>query len=153
MEYIEQFSHENGGTELKQRGLSDWVSEVFDAAIIKIGKGTTNAIRDHVRGKLLIKGWSNEIPIDPAFDLTVFSIGQDVAFQIQTGNISRAFYDLVKLQYLYNRGKIKTAILAVPSQTAAKNIGSNIANFNRVMNELPLFRSVITLPLTLISFQ
>ncbi len=91
MEYIEQFSHENGDAELKRRGLSDFVSEVFNAPIIKIGKGTTNAIRDHVREKLLVKGWSNEIPIDPAFDLTVFSIGQDVAFQIQTRKYKQSF--------------------------------------------------------------
>jgi len=153
MKYIEHYSHKNGKQELENRNLYDWVTGIFEVPQIKISRGCTNSIREHVRYKLLESGWSGEIPIDPAFDLTVFSIGHGVAFQIQTGNITRAFYDLIKLQYLFSRGKIGVAILAVPSSTAAKNIGSNVANFSRIMNELALFNNVITLPLTLISFE
>lgn len=153
MKYIEYYNHHRGKDELVNINLYDWITGIFEAPNISVSKGSTNSIREHIRSQLLEKGWSGEIPIDPAFDITVFSLGQEIAFQIQTGNITRAFYDLIKLQYLYNRRKIKTAILAVPSQTASKHIGSNVANFSRIMNELSLFNNVITLPLTLISFE
>lgn len=153
MKYLEHYSFNGGKENLVVENVYDWITDIFNTSSFQVEKGSTNFIREHVRAQLMLKGWSGEIPIDPAFDLTVFSIGQNIGFQIQTGNITRAFYDLIKLQYLYNRGKISSAILAVPSQNAAKKIGSNVANFTRIMNELSLFKSVLTFPLTLISFE
>jgi len=153
MQYIENYSHQNGEDHLKTKQLYEWTISIFQAPHIKIAKGCTAVVREHVRSKLLDNGWSGEIPIDTAFDLTVFSIGDNTAFQIQTGNITRAFYDLLKLEFLYKRGRIESAVLAVPSLNASKKIGQNIANFTRVMNELGLFKNVITVPLTLISFE
>jgi hypothetical protein len=153
MKYIENYTHRGGDEILKKKNIYDWVTSIFEIPKISISKGCTTSVREHVRNELLKKGWSGEIQIDPAFDLTVFSIWQNIGFQIQTGNITRAFYDLLKLEYLYKRGKIDCAILAVPSLTASKKIGQNIANFTRVMNELSLFNTVITIPIILISFE
>lgn len=153
MRYVEAYSHHNGEAEWQKRELFEWLTDVFVAPSLNIEKGSTTLIRTHIRNQFEEQGWSGEIKLDPSSDLTVFSMKQDLAFQVQTGNISRAFYDLLKLQFLYTAEKIEAAALAVPSQIAAQRIGSNIAYFNRVMNELSLFNRVISVPLLLISFE
>lgn len=153
MKYVEAYSHHNGETEWQKRELFDWLTDVFVAPSLSVGKGSTTAIRSHIRAQFEEQGWSGEIRIDSSFDLTVFAMKDDIAFQIQTGNVSRAFYDLLKLQFLYSAEKIEVAALAVPSQLAAQRIGSNIASFNRVMSELSLFSRIISVPLLLISFE
>jgi hypothetical protein len=85
--------------------------------------------------------------------IKVFAMKEDMAFQLQTGNMSRAPYDLLKLEYLYKSSRIKTAALALPTQDAAKVIGDNIAYAERVIRELKLFESVITLPLLVVAFE
>ena len=77
----------------------------------------------------------------------------DLAFQLQTGNMSRAPYDLLKLQYLFQSGKIEAAALALPTKEAAKEIGDNIANAERVIKELQLFDRVITVPILVVAFE
>lgn len=153
MTYIEAYSHNNGEQEWNKRDLFEWLTDIFEAPAIKIEKGCTQKIREHVRQQLDLRGWSGEVKIDSSSELTIFSMKDDLAFQIQTGNISRAPYDLLKMQYLYTAKKINACALAVPSQVAAQKIGSNIANFNRIMTELNLFNRVISVPLLLISFE
>ena len=153
MKYLEAYNHHNGETEWVKRELFEWLTDIFAEPSIDVCKGSTATIRAHIRNQFDNDGWTGEVRIDPAFDLTVFSIKQDLAFQIQTGNISRAMYDLLKIQYLYSAGKIEACALAVLSASAAQRLGSNIANFTRVMNELILFDRVISVPLLLISFE
>jgi hypothetical protein len=78
---------------------------------------------------------------------------RDLAFQIQTGNVSRAFYDLLKMQYLYMQKKIEAAALAVPTKDAANLIASNVAHSERVWGELQLFDRIITVPTLIIAFE
>lgn len=153
MKYLEAYSHHNGEAEWVRRDLFEWLTDVFAAPSLEICKGCTSNIRAHIRSQLDNEGWSGEVKIDPSFDLTIFSMKDDLAFQVQTGNVSRGIYDFMKLQYLYSAGKIEAAAMAVPSSTAAQKIGSNVANFNRLMNELELFDRVISIPLLLISFE
>jgi hypothetical protein len=54
------------------------------------------------------------------------------------------------LQYLYKQGRINSAIYILPTKHLASNIGSNLANFERLTTELKLFHEVITLPMLVI---
>ena len=65
---------------------------------------------------------------------------------VQTGNVTRAFYDLMKFEVIHKNDRIDAAVLIVPTSGAARALGSNIANFTRVTNELRLFRNIITVP-------
>jgi hypothetical protein len=154
MNFVEGYSHRNGNTEWEKRELDDWITDVFNAPAITVESHATDAIRDHVRGELTQQGWSGEVPIAPHFTaVTVFSLKDDLAIQIQTGNVSRVFYDLLKLQYLFNRNRIEAAALAVPSKTAAQRLGSNIANFERLCGELQLYDRIVTVPILVIAFE
>jgi hypothetical protein len=154
MNFIEGYSHRNGNVEWEKRELDEWLTDAFNAPAIKLEAHATAAIRGHVRSELTKEGWSEELYI--ARDLagaTVFSQKGDLAIQLQTGNISRVFYDLLKLQYLFNRNKIEAAALAVPTRSGASLLGSNIANFERLCSELELYDRIITVPILVVAFE
>ena len=154
MNFVQGYSHRNGKVEWEKRELDEWITDVFNAPSTTLEAHATNAIRSHVRSELTNQGWSDEVPIAPNFTgVTIFSQKDDLAIQIQTGNVSRVFYDLVKLQYLFIRNKIEAAALAVPTKTGAQLLGSNIANFERLCAELQLYDRVITVPILVIAFE
>ncbi len=61
--------------------------------------------------------------------------------------MSRFYADLLKLEYLFKKGKLKGAYYILPSKQTAGILGSNIANFDRFTNELQVFSDVITIPI------
>lgn len=147
------YVHHNGDTEWQKRELYDWVTDIFEAPAIKLGLRCTGEIRQHISGEFQAEGWAQDVKIDQELNLKVFALKADLAFQLQTGNISRVPYDLLKLQHLHQSKKIEAAALAVPTKQAAAKIGSNIANAERVSRELLLFDRVITVPILLIAFE
>jgi len=154
MNFIEGYSHRNGNVEWEKRELDEWLTDAFNAPAIKLEAHATAAIRGHIRSELTKEGWSEELYIarDSA-GATIFSQKGDLAIQLQTGNISRVFYDLLKLQYLFNRNKIEAAALAVPTRSGASLLGSNIANFERLCSELELYDRIITVPILVVAFE
>lgn len=147
------YSHHNGVDIWQERDLYEWATDIFEAPKIKVGEVSTTVIRDHVKGELGNRGWAFNVRIDAEVDLTVFARKDDLAFQLQTGNISRYAYDLLKLQHLYSKREIEGAILAVPTKEGAMKIGSNVAYAERIWNELNIFDRFITLPIMLIAFE
>ncbi|MDE0331236.1 MAG: hypothetical protein OXL41_05150 [Nitrospinae bacterium] len=76
-----------------------------------------------------------------------------MAFQLQTGNISRYAYDVLKLQHLYMSREIECAVLAVPTKDASIKIGSNIAHAERIWPELNVFDRIVSVPIMVIAFE
>lgn len=153
MKSASTYSHHHGHEEWANRGLAEWLISVFEAPEIVVQKHSTPIICQHVRDALTREGWSSEFNIATGHDLTLFSKRSDLAFQLQTGNMSRAPYDLLKLQYLYLSGRIEAAGLVLPSKAAASGIGENIAHADRVCSELVLFDRVITVPIFVLAFE
>jgi hypothetical protein len=147
------YDHHNAVAQWAARDLQDWLTDVFEAPAIKLQEGCTTEIRDHVRREFEKEGWAMNVKIDPDLGLSVFAMKGDLAFHLQTGNVSRAAYDLLKLQHVYNSGKIEAASLAVPTKHAAEALGSNVANADRITKELQLFSRVISVPIVLVAFK
>ena len=147
------YSHHNGVALWRQRELYEWATDIFEAPGIKIERRATSIIRDHVKSELEAEGWAFNVRIDAASDLTIFARKDELAFQLQTGNISRYAYDLLKIQYLYSKKEIEGAALAVPTRTAATKLGSNIANVDRIWNELNIFDRFVDIPIMVIAFE
>ena len=145
--------HHSAGSEWDRRELKEWLTDVFEAPAVRIAPRCTSNIRKHVETEFLKEGWALNVNLDQGYGLSVFAMRDDLAFQLQTGNMSRAPYDLLKLQYLFQRQKIEAAGLALPTKEAAKIIGNNIANAERVIKELELFDRVITVPILLVAFE
>lgn len=147
------YSHLNGEGVWQGLSLRQWALDIFDAPKIKVGQEPTKTIHTHVENELIRSGWGTDVSIDPGVGLTVYARKRDLAFQVQTGNISRYTYDLLKFQYLYEKRDIQSGALAIPTKPAAQAIGSNIANAERVIKELAIFDRIITIPLLVIAFE
>jgi hypothetical protein len=147
------YDHHNAVAEWQRRDLHEWLTDVFEAPAVTIQPNCTQAIRDHVENEFTNEGWALGVRLDQNHQLAVTALKGDLAFQLQTGNMSRAPYDLLKLQYLFDEHKIQAAALALPTQAAAKVIGDNIANADRVCRELRLFDRVITVPISVVAFD
>lgn len=147
------YSHHNADAEWAERELRDWLTDVFEAPTIRLRPGVTHEIRQHVRIEFEKEGWALNVKIDPDYELSVFALRDDLGVHLQTGNMSRAPYDLLKLQYLYTAKKIEAAALALPTKAGALALGSNIAHADRVSSELSLFNRIITVPILLIAFE
>jgi hypothetical protein len=153
MKFASAYSLHHGDVAWEERDQSDWLTDLFEVPHIAIEPGCTGKIRSHLRDELTGAGWSYNVRIDTRLDLTVTGMSQDLAFQIQTGNISRAMYDLLKIQYLFDQKKIEAAALAIPTKKAADIIASNVSNVDRVWGELQFFNRIITVPLLLVAFE
>jgi hypothetical protein len=147
------YDHHNAVAEWQRRDLHEWLTDVFEAPAVVIQRNGTQAIRAHVQNEFTNEGWALDVRLDQNHQLAVTALKGDLAFQLQTGNMSRAPYDLLKLQYLFQEHKIQAAALALPTQAAAKVIGDNIANADRVCRELKLFDRVITVPISVVAFD
>lgn len=153
MKFVAAYSHHSGVDLWKERDHYEWLTDIFEAPKVKIGLRATNDIRQHVKAELEKEGWAFNVRVDPEADLTVFARNGDLVVQLQTGNISRYAYDILKIQHLYSKKEIEVAALAIPTKDAAQAIGSNIANAERIWNELNIFNRVITVPLMIIAFE
>ena len=145
--------HHSAGSVWKKRKLKESMSAIFERPNITIAPHCTTEIRTHVERALENEGWALKVKVIHRLGLTIFARKDDLAFQLQTGNISRAQYDLLKLQYLFQQELINAAALALPTKNAAKKIGSNVANAERVISELKVFDRVITVPILVIAFE
>ena len=145
--------HHSAGTEWEERALKEWLTDVFEAPAVRIAPRCTPAIREHVEAEFLNDGWALNVKLDQAHGLTVLAVKEDLAFQLQTGNMSRAPYDLLKMQFLFQSERIEAAALALPTNSAARTIGDNIANAERVIKELDLFDRVISVPILVVAFE
>jgi hypothetical protein len=147
------YDHHNAVAEWQRRDLHEWLTDVFEAPAVVIQRYCTPAIRAHVEKEFANEGWALDVRLDQKHQLAVTALKDDLAFQLQTGNMSRAPYDLLKLQYLFLEHRIQAAALALPTQSAAKIIGENIANADRICRELKLFDRVITVPISVVAFD
>lgn len=147
------YDHHNANAEWSRRELDEWLTDIFAAPGITLKPRCTPQIRQHVSTAFSNDGWALDVKIDQLLNLTVFAMKGDLAFQLQTGNMSRAPYDLLKLQYLWQSEKITCAAMAVPTREGAAAIGDNIANAERISNELKLFSRIITVPILLVAFD
>lgn len=153
MKLAATYSHHKGASVWKDRDLYEWITDLFEVPSLTVTARATGTVREHVRKELEKEGWAFNVRIDSEADLTVFSKKDDLVVQLQTGNISRYVYDLLKIQHLYSKKEIEAAALAVPTKAAAERLGSNITNCDRVWNELNIFSRVITVPIMVISFE
>lgn len=110
-------------------------------------------IRDTVRERLKREGWTGEYRLDATSKITISSYLKGIGLCFQTGNVGRIYADLLKLQVLYTKGNITAGIILIPQSKTAKELGSNMANYERLIRELPIFGQVITMPIVVIGFD
>lgn len=113
-------------------------------------KNTLQEVRDGIISTLSTHGWGLNIPLSSKSQIKITAQKKETALCLQTGNISRVYADLMKLQALYLNGTVSSGYLIIPVRDSAIRHGSNLANFERVTTEMTIFDRVISIPLRII---
>lgn len=153
MRSVQVESFNGGREEWEKFGYLKFLREIFEAPTVKIVLGSSTRIREHVSHALISDGWATPFSVPGLSQLEITAKKNSMGFQIQTGNVSRYAYDLLKLQSVYMSRQITCACLAVPSAIAAREIGGNLASSARVIEELRVFSKFITVPLVVLAFD
>ncbi len=147
--HYEIYDHRNGKEILSDTIVSE-IKEIINVSDV-------SKITDY-RAKVLdnfkIAGWSGEFRLHPISKLTVTAFRNKIGLCLQTGNVARVYADLLKLQTLYVKGNIKCGVIILPTKELTKKLNAlNMANFERLKRELPVFINVITMPLIIIGIN
>ena len=134
-------------------GLESILMSALGAITFEFASHSGPALRTIVSAALRDLGWSNAVRISPNYRLTITSMREDTALTLQTGNAGRSYADLLKLQYLFVEGKCRQSIYILPSKIRARQMGENLANFERVTSELRLFEYIITVPMLVVGLE
>lgn len=119
----------------------------------EVRKGSATKLRQRISEELFQLGWSDKTKIDSENDITITSMKGNVGLCMQTGNVSRFYADILKLQFMYIKDKVTAAIYIIPTKTASQKMGSNIAYFERFVEELNLYKHIITIPILIIGIE
>lgn len=141
-----QFEHCSGYEIVKKFVNLDDIENSISDVNVNPGKGAVSDIRSDLTRNLIMQGWTGEVKINLDSSMTITSIKNDIGLCVQTGNMSRIYADLIKLQTMYLNGAIKGAILIIPSQELAKILGSNLVNAKRLEKELVIFKKAYNVP-------
>ncbi len=146
------FDHRSGLSVVPEY-LVEGVKTVLSNINPTIKKNTVSDIRDCIISGIELQGWSGEYRLDATSKITISSYMEEIGLCIQTGNVGRIYADLIKLQSLYLKGNIKAGIIILPQKALASALASNMASYERLIGELPIFKQVISMPLVIIGFR
>ena len=104
-------------------------------------------LRHDILNQLKNFGWSEPVRVHDVSRISVTSMKDQTALCFQTGNMGRFYADLLKLETLFRNRRIKAAIYVIPIKRLAVELGSNIANFERFVEELNIFNVTLTIPM------
>jgi len=149
---IESFSH-NEGAQLVDKKIKEQMLNVLESTKYKITEGCADELRKVILAQLKSFGWSDDFKLDANSQISLTSSIDDHVLCFQTGNMSRFYADLLKLQYVFTNRKAKAAFYLMPSKEAAKKMGSNIAHFDRFKSEITMFKEIITIPILVIGLN
>ena len=114
---------------------------------------TNSIFRKSICRLLCNESWSINSKVFSGSKITITASNTDSGIAVQTGNIARIYADLIKLCAMQKNRRIKIAFVLVPCKSLAKKWGSNIANFERVVQELKIFKKVINKPLVVLGVK
>jgi hypothetical protein len=134
------------GDKCVSAALRKTVADAITGVTVKAGPGAATRIRGQLLSQLKASGWSGEVCVSADSDMTITAAKDDIGLCIQTGNISRVYADLMKLQAMYLDNLLRGAVIVLPSQDTAKLLGDNIAQAKRLERELSIFKKAYHVP-------
>src|SRR5687768_5011831 len=132
MQIAARESHREGLRVLKHKGLEPELIELIEQQDLRLDKGSTLRIKAVLAEQLRLRAWATPLKLDADLGVVVNGIKDEVAVQVQLGNMARAFYDLMKFQALHEQRRAACGVLIMPTARAARRLGENHVQFERV---------------------
>jgi hypothetical protein len=150
--YSYRFGEEIINSKLGLRKEIEWI---LDSLKTPIYKGAGPLIKRELKKYFLEKGWNYDVKITKELGLSIGFQKERVGVQAQMGNVARLYADLFKLQVMSysNENSIDVGVLILPTSKVANTIGKGIANFEKVVRELPYYKSALSVPLWVIGLE
>ena len=135
--------------------LKKEVEEIISRAMTKMELGSAGKLNKELDGLFKEKGWASQSKVVKELGLSIDFQKERVGVEVQFGNVARLYADLFKLQVMSfsGRDKIDVGIIILPKLEYAKKIGSPIANFEKLIRELPYFKTALQVPLWIIGLE
>lgn len=150
---FDYYSHQGAGSKVPRKVHED-IENAIASSSVRIRRGQAKAIRESIVDQLAASGWPGEFPVAPPSKISIASVMEEVGLAIQTGgNMARIYADLLKLQKLFLENQLVAGAYILPSARAAKELGENVANADRLISELEIFRKVIHMPIAVFAFD
>lgn len=140
-----EYFHQAGDTQLSASVIQN-VRNALNDADWPI-RYSSKEFRENLLRSLSVFGWSNAVRIDIRSKINITSVFDKTGLCLQTGNMSRFYADLLKLETLYRKEQIIGAVYIVPTKAFAKQLSGNVANFERLIEELQIFEATLTVPM------
>jgi len=149
------YQSSGGRQRLSELGQFDVVVDALNDPEVEVSRGSAPLIKTQIEDHLASQGWAKSVRIDVDRGPTINAFHHSgIALQVQVGNIARAFYDLLKLEAVVRMHKVSMGVLIIPTNCAAKVIGGNLANFERVTSEHQvLYENIVKMPLVIFGFE
>ncbi len=150
-----EYNHRGAKDRLQSMDLYTFVRSLVDAAAVMVQAGSAPIIKKHIDSRLREHGWAMPAPVRQGYNPSLNALHPDhVVLRVQTGNIARAFYDLLKMEAVFAQDRAVCGVLIVPDSGASRKMGGNLADFRRIRDELDvLYAPVISLPVLLLGFE
>lgn len=145
-------SYHNGASEVIDIDIIDSVTDIIEQTEFEMKRYSVPELKKTLVKSLICDGWSGQFRVDGKTRITITSKKRDVGLCLQLGNVCRIYADLLKLQVLFNKGIIKAGIIIVSSEESAKIMGGNMASFERLEREYPLYEEIISVPCAVLGF-
>ncbi len=149
---IEIKNHRNG-TSVVPVSMINEINEAFTGMKQPVERYGISDIRNELLEKLQKLGWSNKVFLDRVSKISITGVKNKIGLCVQTGNVSRVYADLMKLQALFMEDDIRGGIIILPTAECGRVYASNAASMERLDRELEIFKQVITMPLVVIGFE
>jgi hypothetical protein len=146
------FDHQIGKMAIDQDMLNLLIEAMVETPF-NIRKGCASSLRKTIERLIQLQGWSGKVRIDKSKAITITSMKNNTGLCIQTGNVGRFYADILKLQTLYLNGNIEAGVYILPTKQSANVMGDNLANYERFVEELDLYKKIITVPLFVIGIE
>lgn len=110
-------------------------------------------LRKTLLGIIKELGWTNRVPVAAGLNITITAVNDDTGLCLQLGNMARFYADLLKLQSLHITRRITNGIYIIPTKSAAHTLGHGIAEYERMVQELEYYQTIVTIPLFVIGME
>jgi hypothetical protein len=134
----------------KKNEVDKSVFQILEKIKFKFDINKSSELKNILNTEFALQGWVNRLKVDPRINWSIQYYFKDTAIIYYFSNKARSAIDLIKMQHLYNNGKIKKAVYIVLNKQAAKTMGDNLTNYETCLKEIDVFKKIINCPILII---
>jgi len=134
-----------------KKEIEDIVGEIKT----QMKKGASNEINKEFLIEFNKKDWTSQAKVTDDLGLSIDFKKERIGVEVQLGNVARLYADLFKLQIMSFSAldMIDVGVIILPMAEYARKLGTPIANFEKLIRELPYFKSLLQVPLWIIGLE